>query len=223
MNNDKYSTKITELPLCAAESPTTKQRCTMAKGHFGPHRVGGPYHVVETFVTKCTDRVCEYHQNSRPNIETGGRDRWSECIWCGHILSEGVESNPTNPLEHIFQLQKALNLRCKVDTDEISQDFGENNRAAQQHWVREFSRALGQELAELVDCTDWKWWASYQKFDLQNARVEVVDILHFLVSLAQVLGMSSDDLYQAYLKKHKVNNERQDSGYKEKVDDCRHI
>ena len=39
----------------------------------------------------------------------------------------------------------------------------------------------------------WKWWAKYQKFDEQNAKVEVVDLFHFLVSLAQTLGMTADE------------------------------
>ena len=50
------------------------------------------------------------------------------------------------------------------------------------------------------------------------------DLFHFLISLAQVLGMSADDVHMAYLKKNKVNHERQDSGYATKDEsDSRHI
>jgi hypothetical protein len=35
---------------------------------------------------------------------------------------------------------------------------------------------MSQEIAELTDSVPWKWWAKYQKFDPQNARVEVVDL-----------------------------------------------
>jgi dimeric dUTPase (all-alpha-NTP-PPase superfamily) len=70
----------------------------------------------------------------------------------------------------------------------------------------------------------WKWWARYQTFDEQNARVEVVDLFHFLVSIAQVLGMTADDVYQAYLKKNEVNHKRQESGYTVKdPSDSEHI
>jgi hypothetical protein len=70
----------------------------------------------------------------------------------------------------------------------------------------------------------WKWWAKYQKFDEQNARVEVVDLFHFLISMAQVLGMSADDVFAAYVKKNEVNFKRQDSGYTQKDhDDSKHI
>ena len=91
-------------------------------------------------------------------------------------------------------------------------------------WILNYTRAMQQELAELVDSVPWKWWAKYQEFDEQNARVEVVDLFHFLISLAQTLGMTADDVHQAYIKKNKVNHERQDSGYSEKDEsDSRHI
>ena len=58
----------------------------------------------------------------------------------------------------------------------------------------------------------------------QNARVEVVDLFHFLISLAQVLSMGADDLFKAYGKKNEVNFKRQESGYTEKDHaDSRHI
>jgi dimeric dUTPase (all-alpha-NTP-PPase superfamily) len=83
---------------------------------------------------------------------------------------------------------------------------------------------MSQEMAELTDSVPWKWWAKYQKFDEQNARVEVVDLFHFLISMAQVLGMSADDIFTAYSKKNEVNFKRQDSGYHTKDQhDSKHI
>ncbi len=112
----------------------------------------------------------------------------------------------TDKLKEIFEMQRRLNMRIGVDTDNMDDD----DRAK---WVLNYSRALGQELAELVDSVPWKWWAKYQEFDKQNAKVEVVDMFHFLISLAQTLGLTADDVYRAYVKKNKVNFERQDSGY----------
>lgn len=120
-------------------------------------------------------------------------------------------------LEEIFRLQKALNERIGVSLDDLSEE--EKTR-----WVLNYSRAMQQEMAELIDSVPWKWWAKYQNFDEQNAKVEVVDLFHFLVSLAQVLGMTPDDVYQAYLKKNEVNHKRQESGYSAKDEaDSRHI
>lgn len=114
-------------------------------------------------------------------------------------------------------MQQALNARIGVDTDAMTE-------ADKTKWVLNYCRAMGQELAELTDSVPWKWWAKYQKFDEQNARVEVVDLFHFLISLAQVLGMSADDVFAAYVKKNEVNFRRQETGYSVKDEaDSRHI
>ena len=114
-------------------------------------------------------------------------------------------------------MQHALNKRIGVHTYEMDEK-------QKTEWVLNYCRAMSQEMAELTDSVPWKWWAKYQKFDEQNARVEVVDLFHFLISLAQVLGMSADDVFEAYVKKNEVNFKRQDSGYTEKdEDDSKHI
>ena len=120
-------------------------------------------------------------------------------------------------LRELFRMQKALNERIGVSTDEF-------NDEQKTEWVLNYCRAMSQELAELTDSVAWKWWAKYQKLDEQNAGVEVVDLFHFLISLAQTLGMSADDVFEAYLKKNEVNFQRQESGYTKKdEDDSRHI
>ena len=120
-------------------------------------------------------------------------------------------------LRELFRMQQALNERIGVKTAGMSE-------ADKVHWLLNYCRAMSQELAELTDSVPWKWWAKYQKFDEQNARVEVVDLFHFLISLAQVLGMSPEDVYQAYLKKNAVNVQRQETGYQQKDEaDSKHI
>ena len=120
-------------------------------------------------------------------------------------------------LEEIFRLQEQLNKRIGVDTASMTDE-------QRQQWVLNYCRAMTQEVAELTDSVPWKWWAKYQKFDKQNARVEVIDLLHFLISIAQVLEMTPADIYEAYTKKHQVNLSRQDSGYSTKDEhDSRHI
>ena len=119
--------------------------------------------------------------------------------------------------DEIFRMQDALNRRIGVSLPPES----EGDKAK---WILNYTRAMQQEMAELVDSVPWKWWAKYQKFDEQNARVEVVDLFHFLISLAQTLGMSADDVFQAYVKKNQVTLQRQDSGYvKKDGSDSRHI
>jgi len=120
-------------------------------------------------------------------------------------------------LRELWRMQKALNDRIGVNMEGMSEE-------EKTKWILNYSRAMTQEIAELTDSVPWKWWAKYQKFDEQNARVEVVDLFHFLISIAQVLGMSADDVFAAYLKKNEVNFKRQDSGYHTKdAHDSKHI
>ena len=120
-------------------------------------------------------------------------------------------------LRELFRMQKSLNERIGVQTKGMTDE-------QKTEWTLNYCRAMSQELAELTDSVPWKWWAKYQKLDEQNARVEVVDLFHFLISLAQVLGMSADDVFNAYVKKNEVNFQRQESGYAEKDhDDSKHI
>ena len=149
----------------------------------------------------------------------------AECIPDGNVcdpqeVADKVRDWPgwgQDKLSHLFGLQRALNARCGVNTDNLSDED-------KTEWVLKYTRAMSQELAELVDSVPWKHWAKYQKFDEQNAKVEVVDLFHFLISIAQVLGMTADDVYAAYLAKNKVNHARQDGGYVVKDEaDSKHI
>jgi len=146
------------------------------------------------------------HQQDKRRME-------SELATCLRRAHDGV----MDKLEEIFSMQADLNRRIGVELEGLDQE-------GKTTWVLNYTRAMQQELAELTDSVPWKWWAKYQDFDEQNARVEVVDLFHFLVSLAQTLGMSAEDVYEAYVKKNKVNHSRQESGYATKDEsDSRHI
>ncbi len=120
-------------------------------------------------------------------------------------------------LRELFRMQQSLNERIGVQTAGMTE-------ADRIRWVLNYCRAMNQEIAELTDSVPWKWWARYQQFDEQNARVEVVDLFHFLISLAQVLGMSAEDVFEAYVKKNAINLQRQETGYARKDEnDSRHI
>lgn len=110
-------------------------------------------------------------------------------------------------LREMFRLQEELNRRIGV------RPAAEMTDEERQKWVLNYCRAMSQEIAELTDSIPWKWWAKYQTFDIQNARVEVVDLFHFLISVAQVLGMSADDVFRYYRDKNRVNLRRQENGY----------
>ena len=79
-------------------------------------------------------------------------------------------------------------------------------------WLMRYSQAMEAELAELKEDLLWKWW-SKDKIDLQNIRVELIDILHFLISAMLSAGLSPEKVYDIYSQKHAINRARQDYGY----------
>ncbi len=80
-------------------------------------------------------------------------------------------------------------------------------------WLANYARAMREELVELDDELLWKWW-SKDEIDMQNIRVELIDILHFLVSAMMCAGLDAEKVYDIYQQKHAVNLKRQDSNYR---------
>ncbi len=79
-------------------------------------------------------------------------------------------------------------------------------------WLANYSKAMQEELNELDDDLLWKWW-SKDRIDIQNIRVELIDILHFLVSAMICAGLTADKVFDVYQQKHSINLDRQNSGY----------
>ena len=78
----------------------------------------------------------------------------------------------------------------------------------------QFELALRQESAEAVDSLNWKWWKKDDD-DWDNIKIELVDMLHFWVSMCTISGLSADEVINLYLKKNELNHKRQNEGYKE--------
>lgn len=73
--------------------------------------------------------------------------------------------------------------------------------------------ALEDELHELLGETGWKPWAKSKHINLEAARGEAIDALHFLLNLFLVLGMDADDVLERYLAKRAKNQKRQEENY----------
>jgi len=81
-------------------------------------------------------------------------------------------------IEKMMKMQEEIN--CKIDPEW---------REARHPW----HRAIWMECAELQDHLGWKWW-KHQEPDIAQARMEVVDIWHFILSMALQEGMSFDEV-----------------------------
>ncbi|MGE3851365.1 MAG: dUTPase [Planctomycetota bacterium] len=132
---------------------------------------------------------------------------------------------PADSLERLWVMQATLNRYTLEQNDQPSMDAMRADRALQEKWIQNYVLAIRQECAEAMDSTNWKWWRTkVDKFDMQNIRVELIDILHFWISACQVAGLSAADVMRIYEEKNKVNFERQHSGYIVKDEnDSRHI
>lgn len=85
-------------------------------------------------------------------------------------------------------------------------------------WLARYSKAITEELAELDQDLLWKWW-SKDSIDLQNIRVELIDILHFLVSAMMCAGLTSEKVREIYRQKNEINIARQDANYSRETKD----
>ena len=133
-------------------------------------------------------------------------------------------------LAQLFEWQAELNKRIGFDAEALRENF---DPKVSGEWVNNYLAAMSNELEELRDCMFWKHWCKeakegrrFEVHDLQNARVEVTDMLFFWISLALSLGVNADDAFRLYQQKLGVNHNRQDDNYSmaEKTeDDNKHI
>jgi dimeric dUTPase (all-alpha-NTP-PPase superfamily) len=114
-------------------------------------------------------------------------------------------------LESIFLWQN------KFDT-ELAERRGLQDIPMEQ-WIQKETLAMISELAELIDEVNFKWWKNEKPVDVDKVKDELVDILHFFVSMCLKTGMNAQELFQRYLDKNKENFDRQNGtsdkkGYK---------
>jgi|GEM_PF-1852015 len=74
-------------------------------------------------------------------------------------------------------------------------------------------KALLHEMVELESETGWKPWATKRFVNLEAARGEAIDMLHFLLNDFLVLGLDADEVRRRYHAKHAKNVKRQEDGY----------
>ena len=90
-------------------------------------------------------------------------------------------------MREIFSLQMELNIRTLANA---GKDFESTMNDPEQRpiWIENYRKALSAELAELIrEVRD-------NGPGTQNGKVEIVDMLHFLVSLSQIVGVEPEDI-----------------------------
>ena len=126
-------------------------------------------------------------------------------------IKEILEDKNMDKLDKIFLMQKALN-------DGIAERRN-LDRSDKAEWLQRQALAMMSEMAELIDEVNFKWWKNPKPLDDEKIKYEIVDILHFFVSMCLTSGMDSKELFDLYLNKNKENFDRQNGlsakpGYK---------
>ena len=139
-----------------------------------------------------------------------------------------MEDRVIASLEDLWPLQAELNARAGFDTAGLGRALAAAEadgslpdeggvRVEAGRAIKNYVDALAGECHELLECLSWKHWyreakegRQYQLQDVQNARVEAVDMLFFWISICQILGLQPEDVYRLYAAKLGINHKRQD-------------
>lgn len=103
-------------------------------------------------------------------------------------------------LDVIFQLQQSL------DEDIATR---RNLDFPKEVWLQKEVLAMISELSELLDEVNFKWWKNPKPVNEAALKGELVDILHFFVSMCLKSGMSAEELFALYKEKNQENFDRQ--------------
>ncbi len=104
-------------------------------------------------------------------------------------------------LQAVFDEQIKLNEKINPS---LYTDIESDPELKRQRFL-DFELALRQESAEAVDSLNWKWWKKDED-DWDNVKVELVDMLHFWVSMCSIVGLNAEDVYKLYFKKKQVKS-----------------
>ena len=103
-------------------------------------------------------------------------------------------------LDVIFQMQQSLN-------DDIETRRGV--AFSREEWMQKEVLAMISELSEVLDEVNFKWWKNPKPVDETSLKGELVDVLHFFVSMCLKSGMTAEELFSLYQTKNQENFDRQ--------------
>ena len=104
-------------------------------------------------------------------------------------------------LDKIFELQKLFDDKV-IEERNLEYDLDT--------WLQKDILAMLSELGELLDETNFKWWKNPKALNRDLLKGELIDILHFFISMCLKLDITPQELYEAYLDKNKENFLRQE-------------
>jgi dimeric dUTPase (all-alpha-NTP-PPase superfamily) len=123
-------------------------------------------------------------------------------------------SSEKDMLETIFQKQTELHDAIMTYSPSIGSQYRKKFLSlSKEERISALCTAIIHEAVELQRLTNWKWWKKTVEFDESEAKEELIDIWHFVVDASMELGMTPQHILDEYLKKSKINKDRQKNGY----------
>lgn len=103
-------------------------------------------------------------------------------------------------LDRIFEMQNMLDTDIR---ERRNLDF------SREEWMQKEVLAMLSELSEVLDEVNFKWWKNKKPVNVEALQGELVDILHFFVSMCLHAGLDAQTLHDKYMLKNKENFDRQ--------------
>ncbi len=117
-----------------------------------------------------------------------------------------------------MEIKELLKMQKSFDRYLASKQIGQVDNENLDEWDKAVLDkkllALSVEVGELANATKcFKYWSTKKDEGMERILDEYADVLHFLLSVANSLGINAEDIEQAYIKKHSENYRRQAEGY----------
>lgn len=103
-------------------------------------------------------------------------------------------------------LQEIFRLQAEFDGAVVEH---RNLEFSKEVWIQKEILAIISELSEILDEVNFKWWKDPEEIDQERLREEIVDVLHFFVSMCLKAEIGPKELYEAYVQKNRENFARQ--------------
>lgn len=114
-------------------------------------------------------------------------------------------------LQYMMDCQRVFQGRFGEDFNNMTDD----ERAA---FIKNHGYFVIEEMVELFRETknhkSWKdysdWTGEKMEVQMQKAKEEYIDVIHFVINIGLALGLDSDEIVRMYKEKNKVNIQRQE-------------
>lgn len=162
---------------------------------------------------ECSNKNCTF--TILQSMESLDRRQFiSRCMRCQSPLQLCQQStqDSKNALLEMFNKQLALNKAIGTDLHEAKM-----HEIKREQLTSAFILSSHSELNEILDLINWKYWKTtrvqYDENRIFNIQQELIDVLHFWISLAILWDITPYNVLELYEYKNKINLDRQANKY----------